>query len=146
MAVNYNVADTKIISNETSASQGTKIRFKFRHILAKLKGPYEETSLGTARAKYNDFLKEYEENLTDGLKKSLLGFYEKKVSAITTHLERKKVQIFSIFRDCYFYYHFLDQHLSYESIQVKKRKYPSEIHISSILCLILYPTFEVDAR
>ena len=128
MAVNYNVADTKIISNDTSASQGTKIRFKFRHVLAKLKGPYEETALVTARSKYNDFLKVYKENLTDDLKKSLLGFYEKKVSVITTHLERKKVQMFSIFRDCYFYNPSPDQHMSYESLENKIQLKRENIH------------------
>ena len=91
MAVKYNVADTKLLSNDVGAAKETKIRVKLRQVLAKYKGPYEESMLDVVQERYYGFLKQYEEDMTDELGNSLFVLYEKKVSSIKTYLEKAKV-------------------------------------------------------
>ena len=91
MAVKYNVADTKLLSNDVGVDKETKIRVKLRQVLAKYKGPYEESMFDIVQEKYYGFLKQYEEDITDELGNSLLVLYEKKVSSIKIYLEKAKV-------------------------------------------------------
>ena len=94
MPVKYSVADTKLLSNDTAATEDTKIRVKLRQVLAKQKGPYEESALDIVQDIYNGFLKEHQEHMTEKLEESLFALYEKKVSAVKQYLERAKVKNF----------------------------------------------------
>ena len=70
MAVNYSVADTKLLSNKNETTEETKLRVKLRKVLAKQKGPHKESALDTAQDKFDEFLKQHDEHMTDELQRS----------------------------------------------------------------------------